>query len=104
MEAFPGEAQKENWKEGRAMKWVKASEFKADCAQLSEGASGPVLVVKNGKPVGAFGPDRRGKGRFKLGENIGGGRILGDIVSPIPGLWDGREEDFDLMTSRPRRR
>ena len=77
------------------MKWVKASEFKADCVRLA-GEAGVVVVVKKGTAVGVYAPPRPSK-RFRLGENLGGLRILGDIVSPMHELWKDWDSKFDRI-------
>ncbi|MEQ1865722.1 MAG: hypothetical protein ABL996_13865 [Micropepsaceae bacterium] len=80
------------------MKWVKASGFKTDCVRLADEAS-IVVVVKRGVPVGAYAPPLPGK-RFRPGENLGGIRIIGDIVSPMHELWEGWDEKFDRINRR----
>jgi hypothetical protein len=83
------------------MKWIKASEFKTGCALVTDQTKAveSVVVVKNGKPVGAFGTPP-GKRRFRLGDNLGGITILGDIVSPIPDLWPDWDEKFERLYRR----
>ena len=74
------------------MKWVKASEFKSDCARAAaEADTGEaVLVVKSGKVRGVF-AQTKPKKRAYFGMHKGTIEILGDIVSPMPELWG---EDF----------
>ena len=72
------------------MKTIRASEFKATCLKIMDevAESGePVLVTKNGKPVGQFVPYRK-----KL-ETLSGLaqdqiQIHGDIIDPIDEPWD----------------
>jgi hypothetical protein len=80
------------------MKWVKASEFKSDCIQLIRKAA-VVVVVKRGAPVGVYAPPLPAK-RFRLGENLSGLRIAGDIVSPMHDLWEDTDRKFDRINRR----
>ena len=77
------------------MKWVKASEFKAECVRVVEEA-GVVVVVKKGTPAGVLAPPRPSK-RFRLGEDLGRLRILGDIVSPMHEMWEDWDSKFDRI-------
>ena len=74
------------------MKWVKASEFKADCVRVSEdaGDGAPILIVKSGRARGVFSYPKAKKRAYR-GMHKGMIEILGDIVSPMPELWG---EDF----------
>lgn len=71
------------------MKWVKASEFKVECARVVEeaGAGEAFVVVKNGKARGTFARPRSQK-HAVFGSDKGRLRILGDIVSPMPEAWE----------------
>jgi hypothetical protein len=71
------------------MKWVKASEFKADCVGVAEEASAgdPVLVVKSGRARGVF-FRAKPKRHAYFGMDKGKIRILGDIVSPMHDAWE----------------
>ncbi len=71
------------------MKWVKASEFKAECVRVAgeAGASEAVVVVKNGKARGTFARARLQRCAV-FGADKGRLRILGDIVSPMPEAWE----------------
>lgn len=80
------------------MKWVKASEFKADCVELLGNATA-VAVVKRGVLAGVCAPPLPAK-RFRLGENLGGLRITGDIVSPMNDLWEDSNQKFDRINRR----
>lgn len=69
---------------------IKASEFKAKCLKLMDeiNETGDVLVItKNGKPVARLVPERS---EVPFGRNLGGIRILGDIIEPAvdPDDWE----------------
>lgn len=98
MEAIQSRSTEARNEEGSAMKWVKASEFKTECVRVV-GEAGVVVVVKKGTPAGAFAPPRPSK-RFRLGENLGGFQILGDIVSPMHELWENWDSKFDRINRR----
>ena len=92
MEGVRNKPAKKNEGEGSAMKWVKASEFKVDCARAAEEANAGevVLVIKSGNVRGVF-AQAKPKQRAFFGMHKGTIEILGDIVSPMPELWG---EDF----------
>ena len=68
------------------MKEISVSEFKAKCLGLIEQVDKtrqPLRITRHGRPVAELipaGPER--KRRF-LGDMVGTGKIVGDIVSPI---------------------
>ena len=65
------------------MKIIKASEFKATCLKLMDdvAASGePILVTKNGKPVGKFVPYRE-KTTTLIGSAREQVKIKGEILN-----------------------
>jgi prevent-host-death family protein len=65
------------------MKSIKASDFKATCLKIMDDVAEtgePVLVTKNGKPVGKFVPYRK-KATTLLGAAREQIRIKGDIVN-----------------------
>ncbi|HEV7217979.1 MAG TPA: type II toxin-antitoxin system Phd/YefM family antitoxin [Terriglobales bacterium] len=70
---------------------VSISEFKAKCLGLIEQVHKtrqPLRITRHGRPVAEVipaGPDRR---RKFLGDMVGTGEILGDIVSPVIDLED----------------
>jgi prevent-host-death family protein len=65
---------------------VSISEFKAKCLALIDQVNKtrqPLRITRHGRPVAEVipaGPDRK---RKFLGDMIGTGKIVGDIVSPI---------------------
>lgn len=72
------------------MKILKASEFKATCLKVMDevATSGePVLVIKNGKPVGQFVPFRPPVASLSgiCREQVS---LLGDEVEPVDEPWD----------------
>jgi hypothetical protein len=71
------------------MKVIKASAFKADCVQLI-GAAGIVVVLKNGRPLAALTGVKTARKHAYFGMHKGKIQILGDIVSPMPELWEQR--------------
>jgi prevent-host-death family protein len=68
------------------MKTISVSEFKAKCLGLIEQVDKtrqPLRITRHGRPVAELipaGPDRK---RKFLGDMVGTGKIVGDIVSPI---------------------
>lgn len=68
------------------MQDISISEFKAKCLGLIEQVHKtrqPLRITRHGRPVAEVipaGPDR--KRRF-LGDMVGTGKIVGDIVSPV---------------------
>ncbi len=87
MEATQGWSTETRKEKGKAMKWVKASEFKADCVQLM-GETGVLVVLKNGRPLATLADIRTARKHAYFGMDKGKLRILGDIVSPTPELWN----------------
>lgn len=64
------------------MKTIKASEFKATCLKIMDNVAEtgePVLVTKNGKPVGKFVPYREKTSTF-AGLAADQVQIKGDII------------------------
>ena len=65
---------------------VSISEFKAKCLGLIEQVyktRQPLRITRHGRPVAEVipaGPDRK---RKFLGDMVGTGKIVGDIVSPV---------------------
>ncbi|HJQ57544.1 MAG TPA: type II toxin-antitoxin system prevent-host-death family antitoxin [Vineibacter sp.] len=81
---------------------MKASECKAKfLAVLDEvAATGePVIVTKNGKPVGQIVPARE-KPKTLYGAMKGSVTILGDIVNPIEPDWD-EDREWKIITGQP---
>jgi antitoxin (DNA-binding transcriptional repressor) of toxin-antitoxin stability system len=73
------------------MKYVKASEFKTEFAKVVDAMAvggDALIVVKNGKPGVALAHVRSARKHAFFGMDKGKIRILGDIVSPMPELWD----------------
>lgn len=70
---------------------VSISEFKAKCLGLIEQVQKtrqPLRITRHGRPVAEViptGPDR--KRRF-VGDMVGTGKIVGDIISPAISLGD----------------
>jgi prevent-host-death family protein len=70
---------------------VPISEFKAKCLGLIERVHKtrqPLRITRHGRPVAEVipaGPDRK---RKFLGDMVGTGKIVGDIVSPVIDLED----------------
>jgi len=68
------------------MQDVSISEFKAKCLGLIEQVyktRQPLRITRHGRPVAEVipaGPDRK---RKFLGDMVGTGKIVGDIVSPV---------------------
>ena len=68
------------------MQDVSISEFKAKCLGLIEQVHKtrqPLRITRHGRPVAEVipaGPDRK---RKFLGDMVGTGKIVGDIVSPV---------------------
>ena len=68
------------------MQDVSVSEFKAKCLGLIDQVHKtrqPLRITRHGRPVAELvpaGPDRK---RKFLGDMIGTGKIVGDIVSPV---------------------
>lgn len=68
------------------MKEVSISEFKAKCLGLIEQVDKtrqPLRITKHGRSIAEVvpsGPDRK---RPFVGDMVGTGKILGDIVSPV---------------------
>ena len=73
------------------MQHVSISEFKAKCLGLIERVHKtrqPLRITRHGRPVAELipaGPDRK---RKFLGDMVGTGEIMGDIVSPVIDLDD----------------
>ena len=69
-----------------AMQDVSISEFKAKCLGLIEQVHKtrqPLRITRHGRPVAEVipaGPDRK---RKFVGDMVGTGKIVGDIVSPV---------------------
>lgn len=71
------------------MKTIKASEFKATCLKIMDDVAEtgePILVTKNGKPVGKFVPYRE-KTTTLVGVAQQQVEIKGDIVN-VDEQWD----------------
>ena len=70
---------------------IPISEFKAKCLGLIQQVHKtrqPLRITRHGRPVAEVvpaGPDRR---RQFVGDMVGTGKILGDIVSPVIQLKD----------------
>jgi prevent-host-death family protein len=68
------------------MQDISISEFKAKCLGLIEEVHKtrqPLRITRHGRPVAEVipaGPDRK---RKFLGDMVGTGKIVGDIVSPV---------------------
>jgi prevent-host-death family protein len=68
------------------MQDISISEFKAKCLGLIEEVHRtrqPLRITRHGRPVAEVipaGPDRK---RKFLGDMVGTGKIVGDIVSPV---------------------
>ena len=68
------------------MQDISISEFKAKCLGLIEQVyktRQPLRITRHGRPVAEVipaGPDRK---RKFLGDMVGTGKIVGDIVSPV---------------------
>jgi prevent-host-death family protein len=73
------------------MRDVPISKFKAQCLGLIEEVHKtrqPLRITRHGRPVAEVipaGPDRK---RKFLGDMVGTGKIVGDIVSPVIDLED----------------
>jgi prevent-host-death family protein len=84
------------------MRHIKASEFKAKCLQLMDDvkATGETIVItKNGEPVARLGPNAPPKKIWTFGQGKGQFEIVGDIVNPMPNVWN-----FDRWPKEPRKR
>jgi len=71
---------------------VPAGQFKAKCLQLLDEVAEtrePIVVTKFGKPVAMVLPMPARQSLF--GAMKGTVTIVGDIISPIEGVWDLRE-------------
>lgn len=69
---------------------MNASEFKAHCLEILDRVRDhkiPIIITKRGKPVARLIPFQEGEPEPILGCLTGSGRSVGDIVSPIEGLW-----------------
>ncbi len=83
------------------MEVYKASEFKAKCLKIMDQVAETgerVMVTKRGVPVVELVPARERRQPL-YGAHKGKIRILGDIVSPMPGEWfqDPVESEEDLF-------
>jgi prevent-host-death family protein len=73
----------------KVMRDISISEFKAKCLGLIEQVHKtrqPLRITRHGRPVAEVvpaGPDRR---RQFLGDMVGTGKIVGDIISPAIAL------------------
>ena len=79
-----------NCTRNRAMKTIKASEFKDKCLRLMDevadtGARG--IITKNGRPVAQLGPVVSRPATL-AGAHRGKIAIVGDILSPVDAEWD----------------
>jgi prevent-host-death family protein len=75
---------------------VSATEFKAKClAFLDEmdRRGGRITITKRGRPVAVVGPVKRTPFKSSKGSWVGRGKIVGDIVSPGPSLWECLRRD-----------
>lgn len=77
--------------EGRALRTITATEFKAKCLKLMDEVDRtgePLMVTKNGVPVARILPANIK--RSIIGMHRGKGQILGDIISPAtdPDEWE----------------
>lgn len=69
---------------------ISASEFKAHCLEILDRVrdhKDPIIITKRGKPVARLLPFQEGEPEQILGCLAGSGRTVGDIVSPVEGLW-----------------
>jgi prevent-host-death family protein len=69
---------------------ISATEFKTHCMELLDRVRDhkeEVVITKRGKPVARLLPFQEGKPETLLGCLAGTGRTVGDIVSPLEGLW-----------------
>jgi len=72
------------------MKSMKASEFKAKCLQVMDevAATGePVVVTKNGRPVGRLVAHRRTRDTL-FGAFAGALEVTGDLIGPVDVPWE----------------
>ncbi len=72
------------------MRTIKASEFKAKCLKLMDEVAEtgePIVVTKNGKPVGRLVPYHRRPDTL-FGALEGSIEIRGDILEPIEVDWE----------------
>ena len=68
------------------MKEISVSEFKAKCLGLIEQVDKtrqPLRITRHGRPVAELIPAGPEPKRKFLGDMVGTGKIVGDIVSPI---------------------
>ena len=71
---------------------IPAGEFKAKCLKLMDeiaAEGGEIVITKRGKPFARLVPPAEPETfRSFIGSMKGTVTELGDIVSPIPGVWD----------------
>ena len=73
------------------MQDISISEFKAKCLGLIERVEKtrqPLRITRHGRPVAEVVPTGPGRKRKFLGDMVGTGKIVGDIVSPVLDLDD----------------
>lgn len=79
------------------MEEVSVSQFKMTCLELVrkvEATGQPVLITRRGQPVAQLtAAPPPAAGSSWLGSEVGSGRILGDIVSPLD------PEDWEALSS-----
>lgn len=69
---------------------ISATEFKAHCLELLDRVRDhkeEIVITKRGCPVARLLPFQEGPPVTILGSLAGSGRTVGDIVSPIEGIW-----------------
>lgn len=73
------------------MKEVPISEFKAKCLALLERVDKtrqPLRITRHGRPIAEVVPASPDRRRKFVGDMVGTGKIMGDIVSPVIDLHE----------------